>query len=112
MKNAPQSVSPSVTNINMPGSRTYINSVDQSTNITITASNLQDIDSLSVGHPELQAVANELRTAQPQTTMMEKFQKWVSLANSIEGLTEKIHQHYPQIESLMSNLSHWAATHI
>ena len=95
---------------NGPVERAYLSSVDQSINsFTITLPNLHDIDRISEGNPELQAAAQEVRNAHPQSaTALEKFQKWASLLNSVEGLTEKVHQHYPQIVALISNLTHWA----
>jgi hypothetical protein len=33
-------------------------------------------------------------------------QKWALLANTVAGLAEKIHQHFPQIAVLIENLKH------
>jgi hypothetical protein len=55
---------------NAPVGKVYSNSVDQSTNnCTITLPNLQDIEDISKGHPELQAAAVEVRNAQQQGTI-------------------------------------------
>jgi hypothetical protein len=92
---------------NAPVGNAFINSsvVQTTNNLTITAPLLQDIDSISEGHPELQAAALELRNAHGQNAgTVEKFQKWATLAVTVQGLAEKIHQYYPHVASL---LSHW-----
>lgn len=88
---------------NGPVGSAYINSTVQTTHITITATVLQQIEQISAGHPELQAVALELRSAQG-TSVVEKLSKWASLALSISGLADKIHQYYPQIAALIEYL--------
>jgi hypothetical protein len=102
-KRSPQP-SNSITHVyNMPLGRVYNNSVDQSTNtIEITRSELEDIDRISQGNQKLEAASKEIREAYPQNaTMFEKVRKWVGLVASVEGLTEKVVQHYPQIVALM-----------
>jgi hypothetical protein len=93
---------------NGPVGNAYINSsVIQSTkNITITAQILDEIDQLSEENSELQSAALEVRNAQAQgTNVIDKFQKWATLANTVGGLAEKIRQYYPHLASLVS---HWA----
>jgi hypothetical protein len=107
MKNRKKQVIGSTMNIfNAPVQRAYINSVDQSVNtFTITAPLLQDIDRISEGNLELQAAAEEIRKSSPQgAKLLEKVQKWVTLANSLGGLTERVYQHYPQIAALLSKV--------
>jgi hypothetical protein len=90
---------------NAPVGNAYINSVVQTSNFTITAPILQDIDRVSEGHPELQIAALEIRSAENQGAgVLEKFQKWAGLLNAVGGLAERVHQHYPQIEALFSHL--------
>jgi hypothetical protein len=102
---APFQTDRGVTNFtfNAPVGKVYSNSVDQSTNnFTITLPNLQDIEDISKSHPELQAAAVEIRNAQQQgTSVLEKFLKWTALLSSIEGLSEKVYQHHPQIAALI-----------
>jgi hypothetical protein len=93
---------------NGPVGNAYINSsvIQTTNNVTITARTLDDIDRLSEENSELQFAALEVRNAQDQgTNMIDKFQKWASLANTVGGLAEKIRQYYPHIASL---ISHWA----
>jgi hypothetical protein len=102
---APLQTGRGVTNLtfNAPVGKVYSNSVDQSTsNFTITLPNLQDIEDISQGHPQLQAAAVEVRNAQQQgTSVLEKFVKWSMLLSSIEGLSEKVYQHYPEVAALI-----------
>jgi hypothetical protein len=101
-------VSTTCNTFNGPVGNAYINSsVMQTTNnVTITAQILDDIDRLSEENSELQSAALEVRNAQDQgTNIIDKFQRWASLANTVGGLAEKIRQYYPHIASLVS---HWA----
>jgi hypothetical protein len=92
---------------NMPLGRVYNNSVDRSINtFEITASLLQDIDHISVGNQQLEQAAREIHAAVPQkATMVEKFSKWATLLMSVEGLAERVHQHYPEIEAFIRRMS-------
>lgn len=98
-----------INNFNAPIGKLYNNSIDQSVNnFTISISELQQIDSLSEGHAELQALAQDIRNPPPGSSMLEKVQRWATLVNSLAGISEKIHQHYPQIEALISSVKHLA----
>lgn len=109
----PTHVTQSTTNniFNAPVGNAFINSphssVVQTNNITITAQNLNEIDMLSEGNPELQTAALELRQAHAEgTNVAVKLFRWVTLATAVGGLTEKIYQHYPQIVMLIERLKH------
>ncbi len=94
---------------NAPVGNAFINSsvVQTTNNITITAQTLDDIDRLSEGHSELQSAALEVRNAQIQgANVVDKLQKWAVLANAVAGLSEKIHQYFPQIAALIEHLKH------
>jgi hypothetical protein len=94
---------------NGPVGNAYINSsVMQTTNnFTITAQILDDVDRLSEENSELQSAALEVRNAQAQgTNIIDKFQKWASLANTVGGLAEKIRQYYPHIAALIEHFTH------
>jgi hypothetical protein len=107
-KQVPQVVNTNVTHVyNMPNGRVYNNSVDQSTNyFEFTLPDLEAIDRISEGHVQLQEVAKELRAAYPQrATMLEKAQKWAVLLSSVEGMMEKVHQYYPQVEVFLRHLT-------
>jgi hypothetical protein len=72
-------------------------------NVTITTQLLQEIDQASEGHPELQTAALELRNAHTQGVgVIEKLQKWATLAIAIGGVADKIHQYYPHIAAFIS----------
>ena len=104
-QNTNRAVGSMTTNVfNAPIGNAYINSTVHTTNnVTITVPILQDIDRISEGNPELQAAALELRNAHAQgTSVVEKFQKWATLAITVGGLAEKIHQYYPHIAALIS----------
>jgi hypothetical protein len=91
---------------NMPFGRVYNNSIDQSiNNFEISLSILRDIDHISVGNEQLEQAAREIHAAIPdKATMLEKFSKWASLLMSVEGLVEKVHQHYPEIETFIKHM--------
>jgi hypothetical protein len=99
---------PASATVNIFNGRTSINSLDQSiNNIEISLPDLTDIDCISEGSAELQAAAHEIRSAPPQSaTLLDKLQKWASLLNSVDGLAEKVHEHYPHIATLISKLNH------
>jgi len=108
-KHSPPPHNPTVMNVyQMPFSqgRVYNNSTDNSiNNVELSLANLEAIERLSEGNHNLEKAAQELRAAYPvKTTMVERAQKWIGLATSVEGLLEKAHQHYPQIEAL---IKHW-----
>ena len=89
-QNTNRAVGSTTTNVfNASVENAYINSVVHTTNnITITVPILQDIDRISEGNPELQAAALELRNAHAQgTSVVEKFQKWATLAITVGGLS-------------------------
>jgi len=74
-------------------------------NIIVTTQMLDDIDRLSEGHSQLQSAAIEVRSAQTQgTNIVDKLQKWAALANAVAGLSEKIHQYFPQIAAFIEHL--------
>jgi hypothetical protein len=76
-------------------------------NLTVTAQILDDMDRISEGNPQLQAVALEIRNSQNQgPSAIEKLQKWATLLNAVGGLAEKAHQYFPRIEVLLSQLKH------
>jgi hypothetical protein len=107
--NRRQSATPTINNIfNAPVGRAYINSTDQSVNtFAITEPILRDIDQISDGNPELQAVAQEIRNSSPHgPNLFDRVLKWVNLINACEGLSERVYQHYPQIVALLSKLTH------
>lgn len=91
---------------NAPVGSAFINSsvVQTTNNITITTQILDDIDRLSADtSSELQSAALEIRNAQAQgKSVVDKLQKWATLANSVGGLAEKIHQHFPHLAALIS----------
>jgi hypothetical protein len=92
---------------NAPVGTAYINSTHHSTtSFEITLGNLQDIDRISQGHPQLEEAAREIHAASAdKMTMLDKAKNWVMLLSSVEGLTEKIVQHYPQIAALIHHLT-------
>ena len=114
MKNKQQSKHPTettTTNIfHAPVGNAIINSphssvVQTNNNITITTQTLNDIDQLSEGNAELHSAALELRHAHADGgNVVDKLQKWVTLANAVTGLAGTIHQHYPQIAALIEHL--------
>ena len=92
---------------NAPVGNAYINSsVHQTSNsLAITGPTIDDILRLSAGNPELQSVALELRDAHAKgANTVEKIQKWLTLASSVSGLIQTIHQSYPHIEAFLSAL--------
>lgn len=91
---------------NAPVGTANIGSTIHSANtVTITTQLLDDVDKLSEGNPQLQSAALELRNEHAQGgNAVEKMQKWATLVNTVGGLAEKIHQHYPHMASLVS---HW-----
>lgn len=93
---------------NAPVGNAFINSsVVQTNNFNITTQQLQDIDRISEGNQELQSAALEIRHAQNQGVgILDKFQKWAMLANTVAGLADKVHQYYPQIEALILQARH------
>jgi|ERR1700739_1352982 len=102
-------VSHTTNNFNVSAQNAFINSphssVVQTNNITITAQNLNEIDRLSEGNPELLTAALELRHAHAEGgNVADKLLRWVTLATAVGGLTEKIYQHYPQIAALIEYL--------
>ncbi|MGC2160568.1 MAG: hypothetical protein WA634_01540 [Silvibacterium sp.] len=94
-------------NFNAPVGNAFINSsvVQTTNNFTITTQQFQDIELISEGNQELQAAALEIRNAQNQGVgILDKFQKWTTLVNTVAGLADKVHQYYPQIEALIKHL--------
>lgn len=115
MKNKQQQVThvaQSTTNnvFNAPVGNAFINSphssvVQTNNSIIVNAQMLDDIDRLSEGHAELQSAASEVRQTHNQGgNLVDKLQKWVTLANAVSGLAGTIHQHYPQIAALIEHL--------
>ena len=108
----PKHVAQSTTNnvFNAPVGNAFINSphssvVQTNNKISINAQMLDDIDRLSDGHAELQSAASEVRQAHNQGgNVVDKLQKWVTLANAVSGLAGTIHRHYPQITALVEHL--------
>lgn len=104
-----QTIQPAVTNVhfNAPVGNAYFNSVDNSTNhVEIDMQTLQDIVALSATHPALQDAASEIREAYPQkASMLEKAKNWVTLLDSVAGLTEKAIRLSPTIGALIHHLS-------
>ena len=91
---------------NGPVGNAYINSTILTANsITVTTQRLHDIERISEGNPELQAAALELRNTHGQgANAVDKLQRWATLANTVSGLAERIHQQYPHVANL---ISHW-----
>jgi hypothetical protein len=100
-----QSVGSTTNNIfSDPVGNAYINStVQTNASFVISPQLLDEIEHVSEGHPELQVAATELKNA--SQGKLEKAQKWIALANSIAGLSDKIYRHYPQIEAFVKHLS-------
>jgi vancomycin resistance protein YoaR len=90
---------------NAPVGNAFINSsvVQTTNNITLTTQILDDIDRLSEGHHALQSAAIEVRNSK-SANVVDKLQKWAGLANAVAGLSEKIHQHFPQIAAMIEHL--------
>jgi hypothetical protein len=105
-KRTPES---SIVNFNAPVNNAIVNSphssVVQTNNITINTQILDDIDRLSEGDAELQSAASEVRQTHNQGgNVVDKLQKWFTLTNAVSGLASSIHQHYPQIATLIEHL--------
>jgi hypothetical protein len=97
------------TTFNAPVANAYINStVEANTNFVISATVLQDIERISLEHPELQTAAAEVTNAPQGAGGLQKVIAWAGLANSVTGLAEKIHQHYPKLEAFILSLKHLA----
>jgi hypothetical protein len=105
-------VSHATNNFNVSAQNAFINSphssvVQNSNNITINTQILDDIDRLSEGNAELQSAVSELRTAHAQGgNVVDKLQKWMTLANAATSLAGTIHQHYPRLVALIEQLKH------
>ncbi len=97
-------------NFNAPVGNAYINSsVVQTNNFNITTQQLQDVDRISEGNQELQVAALEIRDAQNQGVgILDKFQKWATLASTVTELADKVHQYYPQIDNIISQARYLA----
>lgn len=68
----------------------YINStIEATTNPVVSATILQDIQRISLEHPELQTAAAEVANAPQGSGRLQKLAAWITLANSIAGLAEK-----------------------
>jgi hypothetical protein len=94
---------------NAPIGNAYINSkIEETTHFAVSASILQDIERISVDHPELQAAATELAKAPQGGSKLQRLTAWIGLANSVTGLAEKIHQQYPHLEAVILSLKHLA----
>jgi hypothetical protein len=94
---------------NAPVGNAFINSaaILTTNNLSITAQTLNDIEQISVGNPELQSAASELRNAHAQgASTVEKFQKWATLSLAVAGVADKIHQYYPHIAALIDQFKH------
>jgi hypothetical protein len=108
----PTHVVQSTTNnvFNAPVGNAFINSphssvVQTNNNINVNATMLEDIDRLSEGHAELQSAASEVRQTHNQGgNVVDRLQRWVTLANAVSGLAGTIRQHYPQIAALIEHL--------
>jgi hypothetical protein len=108
-KQAVRTINGNITNnFNGPVGSVYNNSIHHSTSrFAITPPILEDIDRISEGNPQLEAAARQIHAVSPQNaSMLERTKNWIVLLTSIDGLTEKVVQHYPQIEALIKHFTH------
>jgi hypothetical protein len=95
-----------VTHFNAPVGAAYVNSVHNSMDyIEIDMRLLQDIEAVSVNHPELRSMAAEIRAASPdKASMLEKAKQWAALAVSVEGMADGAIKMYPHLAAAFHHL--------
>lgn len=83
---------------NSPGARSYVQANDHSVTQECIPDDIAKLMiALSREHPELNALAEQIQRAPDSHSIVERASKWLTLASSVESLTEKLHAAAPTI---------------